>query len=307
MKRNFHVQISQRGARDNTLPRLYQLKGKQNQFRAIDEAIRTGQFIRNKALRYWMDRRGISKYDLNKYCAVLAKEFDFASRLNSTARQSSAERAWSSISKFYTNCKRSPLTPLAKGGKEGGIGYPKYKKHSRTVEYKKSGWKLDPTTKKHITFKDKNNIGRLKLVGSRDIYFYQPEQIQRVRLVRRSDGYYVQFCVSVEVKENVEPSGKAIGLDMGLKYFICDSFGNTEENPRFYRNAEKKLNRLNRKKSVKYSKKRKRNKFRQSNNYHKARKRYAIAHLKISRQRKDHAVLYVIQRIRCIHSKALTA
>ncbi|MEO1673323.1 MAG: transposase, partial [Cyanobacteria bacterium J06631_2] len=28
----------------------------------------------------------------------------------------------------------------------------------------------------------------------------------------------------------------------------------------------------------------------QSNNYHKARKRYAIKHLKISRQRKDHAV-----------------
>ena len=70
----------------------YKLKGKQNQFRAIDEAIRTGQFVRNKALRYWLDRRGVGKYDLNKYCAVLAKEFDFANRLNSTARQSSAER-----------------------------------------------------------------------------------------------------------------------------------------------------------------------------------------------------------------------
>ena len=71
----------------------YKLKGKQNQFRAIDEAIRTGQFVPNKALRYWMDNRGMSKYDLNKYFAVVAKEFDFASRLNSTARQSSAERA----------------------------------------------------------------------------------------------------------------------------------------------------------------------------------------------------------------------
>ena len=109
MKRNFHVQISQRGARDNTLPRLYQLKGKQNQFRAIDEAIRTGQFIRNKALRYWMDRQRnccqsiifFGKYDLNKYCAVLAKEFDFASRLNSTARQSSAERFFVTMNYFF--------------------------------------------------------------------------------------------------------------------------------------------------------------------------------------------------------------
>lgn len=259
----------------------YKIKGKQKQFQGIDEAIRTGQFVRNKALRYWMDNRGVNKYDLNKYCAVLAKEFDFASRLNSTARQSSAERAWSGISRFYKNCREN---------KPGKKGYPKFKKHSRSVEFKKSGWKLDPETKKHITFTDKNNIGRLKLVGSRDIYFYQPEQIQRVRLVRRADGYYVQFCISIEVKEDIKPSGKAIGLDMGLKYFLSDSFGNTEENPRFYRKAEKKLNRLNRKKSLKYSKQRKRNKQRQSNNYHKARKRYSLAHLRVSRQRKDHAV-----------------
>lgn len=255
----------------------YKIKGKQKQFQAIDEAIRTGQFVRNKALRYWMDNRGVNKYDLNKYSAVVAKEFDFASRLNSTARQSSAERAWSSIAKFFENCKKKI---------PGKKGYPRYKKHSRSVEYKKSGWKLDPETKKHITFTDKNNISRVKLVGSRDIYFYHPEQIKRVRLVRRADGYYVQFSISIEVKEEVEPSGKAIGLDMGLKYFYADSFGKTESNPKFYRTAERKLNRLNRGKSVKYQ----RNQKPQSNNYHKARKRYALAHLKVSRQRKDHAV-----------------
>ncbi len=255
----------------------YKIKGKQRQFQAIEEAIRTGQFVRNKALRYWMDNRGVNKYDLNKYSAVVAKEFDFASRLNSTARQSSAERAWSAISRFFDNCKKQI---------PGKKGYPKFKKHSRSVEYKKSGWKLDVLTKKHITFTDKNNIGRVKLVGSRDIYFYQPEQIKRVRLVRRADGYYVQFSISIEIKEEMQPAGKAIGLDMGLRYFYADSFGNTEANPRFYRQGERKLNRLNRQKSVKYRK----NTKPQSNNYHKARKSYALAHLKVSRQRQDHAV-----------------
>ncbi|MGK7916997.1 MAG: hypothetical protein AB4038_15880, partial [Prochloraceae cyanobacterium] len=75
----------------------YKIKAKQYQYQAIDEAIRTGQFVRNKALRYWMDNEGVNKYDLNKYCRVLAKEYAFANKLNSTARQSSAERAWSSI------------------------------------------------------------------------------------------------------------------------------------------------------------------------------------------------------------------
>ena len=127
----------------------------------------------------------------------------FANKLNSTARQSSAERAWSSIARFFDNCKKQI---------PGKKGFPKFKKYSRSVEYKQSGWKLDPQTKKHITFTDKNNIGRVKLVGSRDIYFYHPEQIKRVRLVRRADGYYCQFGISIEVKEDMQPTLRAISV-----------------------------------------------------------------------------------------------
>jgi putative transposase len=268
----------------------YKIKAKQHQLTAIDEAIRTGQFVRNKALRYWMDNKGVNKYDLNKYCRILAKEFPFVNKLNSTARQSSAERAWSGIARFFDNCKKK-----VKGKK----GLPQFKKYSRSLEYKQSGWKLDEATKKHITLTDKNNIGRVKLVGSRDIYFYQPEQIKRVRLVRRADGYYCQFCISIEVKEDMQPTGKAIGLDMGLKYFYADSFGHTEENPRFSRQSEQRLNRLGRRLSRKYQnpnkgksgKQMSKNpKQRQSNNYHKTRVARAKQHLRVSRQRKDHAV-----------------
>ena len=79
---------------------------KHKQCLAIDEAIRTAQFIRNKALRYWMDNKGVGKYDLSAYCKVLAAEFPFAAELNSMARQSSADRAWAAISRFYNNCKK---------------------------------------------------------------------------------------------------------------------------------------------------------------------------------------------------------
>ncbi|MGB7441169.1 MAG: transposase [Coleofasciculaceae cyanobacterium] len=253
----------------------YKVKAKETQYRAIDEAIRTAQFVRNKALRFWMDNEKVNKYDLNKYCRVLAQEFPFAKELNSTARQSSAERAWSAISRFYDNCKK---------GIPGKKGFPKFKKNQRSVEYKHSGWKLDEQTKKHITFADKKGIGRLKLVGSRDIYFYSPDQVKRVRLIRRADGYYVQFCIAIDVVEEIESTGKAIGLDVGLKYFYADSNGHTEPNPRFYRQGEKRLSLLNRRKSRKFGKGQE-----QSKNYHKARKRYAKLHLRISRQREEHA------------------
>jgi putative transposase len=253
----------------------YKIKGKDYQYKAIDEAIRTAQFVRNKALRFWMDNRKVSKYDLNKYSAILAKEFPFVNELNSTARQSGAERAWSSIARFYDNCQKQ-----IKGKK----GYPKFKRNTRSVEYKRSGWKLDEQTKKHITFRDNKGIGRLKLIGSRDLYFYQPFDIKRVRLIKRADGYYCQFCLCVEVKIEQKPTGKCIGLDVGLKYFYADSNGEIEENPRFYRLAEKALNKANRNKSRKFRKGQK-----QSNNYRKARNRYARKHLKVSRQRTEYA------------------
>ncbi len=254
----------------------YKLKGKQYQYQAIDDAIRTAQFVRNKALRLWMDGEKVNKYDLNKYCAVLAKEYPFASQLNSTARQASAERAWSAISRFFDNCRKN-----VKGKK----GYPKFKKNSRSVEYKTSGWKLDSTTKKHITFTDKKGIGRLKLVGSREIYFSNPNEIKRVRLVKRADGYYCQFSLKVDVQIETNLTNKMVGLDVGLKEFLTDSEGNTVENPRFFRKAEKALNRANRKKSQKFVNRKKS----QSKNYHKARVRYARKHLKVSRQRQEFA------------------
>ncbi len=249
---------------------------KHKQCLAMDEAIRTAQFIRNKALRYWMDNIGVGKYDLSAYCKVLAAEFPFAAQLNSMARQSSADRAWAAISRFYSNCKKNI---------PGKKGFPKFRKHSRSVEYKTTGWKLSED-RKYITFSDQKGIGKVKLKGTRNLLWYKEKQIKRVRIVRRADGYYGQFLVDVDIKEKIEPSYSEIGLDVGLNHFYTDDKGNQIENPRFYRQGEKALNRLNRRQSKKYVKGKKP----QSNNYHKARKRYAIKHLKISRQRQDHAV-----------------
>jgi putative transposase len=218
-----------------------------------------------------MDNPKTNKYDLSKQSAILAKEFSFADELNSTARQAATERAWAAISRFYDNCK----SKLA-----GKKGFPQFQKDNRSVEYKVSGWKL-ADDRKSITFTDKKGIGRLKMKGTRDLNFYQPDQIKRVRLVKRADGYYVQFCIQVERFEVIEPTHKTIGLDVGLESFYTDSLGNKVENPRFYRTGEKKMKRSQRLVSRKE---------RASGNRRKARVKLARVHLKISRQRKDHAI-----------------
>jgi putative transposase len=245
--------------------------GKSAQIKAIDDAIRTAQFIRNSCIRLWMDVQGIGKNDLQKYCAVLAANFPFANELNSMARQSSAERAWTSITRFYNNCKK---------GIPGLKGFPQFQKDCRSVEYKTSGWKL-ALNRKSITFTDKKGIGRLKLKGTRDLHFYQINQIKRVRLVKRADGVYVQFCIDVNRQENIEPSGNTIGLDVGLKEYYTDSHGVMVENPKFLRIGEKVLKRSQRRVS---------RKVKGSKNRGKARQVLGKRHLKISRKRKDHAI-----------------
>jgi putative transposase len=282
----------------------FKAKGKAYQYKAIDEAIQTSQFVRNSCLRYWMDNRGLGRKELYRYNTELRAMYPFVRDLNSHACQASVERCWSAIARFFDNCKKRCDPAPSHGAKEartpvlgspqeeevrkrraprekvpGKKGYPRFKKNSRSVEYKQSGWRLlDP---KHIEFIDKKGIGKLKLIGTWDLAFYPVEQIKRVRLVRRADGYYVQFCIQVEVKVKIQPTGKTIGLDVGLKEFYTDSNGNTELNPRFYRKNEKQLKLYQRRVSRKNI---------GSANRLKAIKRLGKAHLKISRQRVEHAL-----------------
>src|SRR5713226_4133145 len=250
----------------------YKLDGTTKQYAAIDEAIRVVQFIRNTCLRLWMNGERVSKNDLQIACAVLAKTYPFAARLNSQARQASADRAWVAISRFYENCKAH---------QPGKKGYPKFQHDNRSVEYKQSGWKLDPDGK-HIVFTDGCGIGRLRLVGNKKqkIATFPVKQIKRVRIVHRADGYYVQLGIKIERVIKHVASGKEVGIDVGLQSFLTDSDGNMVENPRHYRKAEQKLKRLHRHLSRKNK---------GSQNRKKARKALAKGYLKVQRQREDFA------------------
>ena len=253
----------------------FKVKATQQQQIAILEAIRIGQFIRNKCLRLWMDSNREDKINYASLCrfvTTLSNDTDtpFVSNLNSMARQASAERAWFAISRFYDNCKKG----LAQKG------YPKFKKFSRSVEYKTSGWKLSED-KKSIHITDKTGIGKLKLVGSYNREILDKPLIKRVRLIKRADGFYCQFVLDLERVELLNSTGKEVGIDLGLNHFLTDSNGDKIDNPRFLRKAEKRLKKAQRKLSKKKKGSQKRLK---------QKSKVARLHLKVSRQRKDFAV-----------------
>src|SRR4028118_905674 len=222
----------------------YKVKAKPSQYKAIDDTIRTVQFIRNKCLRHWMDASKEAKIDrfaLNKYSTELRNEFKFVKDLNTMAVQASAERGWLAISRFYDSVAVARLRASnCKSKKPGKKGYPRFQKDNRSVEYKTSGWSLHPT-KRRITITDKKGIGELKLLGKWDIHTYPVKSIKRVRLVRRADGYYCQFCVDVECVDIQRLTGNEIGLDVGLESFYTDSNGHQESNPKFLRSSEAEI------------------------------------------------------------------
>ncbi|CUR33652.1 MULTISPECIES: hypothetical protein [Planktothrix] len=57
----------------------YKVKDKLEQYKAIDQAIRTTQFVRNKAIRYWMDNSRelkIDKFALKRCLLVFVPTID---------------------------------------------------------------------------------------------------------------------------------------------------------------------------------------------------------------------------------------
>jgi putative transposase len=205
------------------------------------------------------------------YPFVLILEYKL--RVNQ-AQQTAVDEA---IARFYKNCREK---------KPGKKGYPRFQKDNRSVEYKTSGWKLEPDGR-CITFTDDLGMGTLTMFGAnperkkaRPIATFPIAQIKRVRLVKRADGYHVQFAVQAARTIDHVPTGMQVGIDVGLKAFYTDSEGQQVENPRHLRKAEKRLKRLHRH----VSRKQKRSK-----NRKKAIGRLAKGYLRVSRQRKDFA------------------
>ena len=198
----------------------FKLKGTSCQYQTIDEAVRTTQFIRNKCIRLWQDVWGTTGDDLNRYCRILAQEYAFVRKLNAMARQAAAERAGAAITRFYKNCREK---------KPGKKGFPRFQKDCRSVEYKTTGWKLDEV-RHRLSLTDGLGMGTFKLKGTRDLLGYALGTIKRVRLLRRADGYYAQFALAVARHVVVEPSGKAIGIDLRLTHFYAESNGQEKLN-----------------------------------------------------------------------------
>lgn len=150
-------------------------------------------------------------------------------------------------------------------------GYPRFQGRNRYDSFTYpdgAGWKFDGQYL-HLT-----KIGKAKVKLHRPL----EGKIKTITVKREVDEWYVTFSCEVEEPEKLPVSSEDVGIDLGVTHLATFSNGEMIEHPRYYRKAQKTLE----KRQQSLSKKK-----RGSHRREKARKLVAQAHRKIARQRKD--------------------
>jgi putative transposase len=158
-----------------------------------------------------------------------------------------------------------------------------FKRLARAPRFKKKGrdtlglsephpkvWRLDGSS---LRFP---KIGSIRTVVHRPL----EGKAKSCTIRRDSDEWYASIMCEVEIADPVPRTQPIVAIDRGVVNIVADSDGLLVENPRFYKNAMKRLARAQR--SVSRKKK-------GSKNHAKAKVRVANIHRKVRRQR-DHFV-----------------
>ncbi len=162
-------------------------------------------------------------------------------------------------------------------------GYPRFQGRNRYDSFTYpdgAGWKLD--THKRST--DKKGMVRVNLhlskLGTVKLHLHRNIEgtIKTLTLKREGERWYAVFACEVEKPEAIPLSYEDVGIDLGLTHFAALSNGEFIDNPRYFRKAEKRLERLQEASSRKK---------RGSHRRKKAVQAVAKAHRKIRNQRAD--------------------
>jgi putative transposase len=111
-------------------------------------------------------------------------------------------------------------------------GYPRFKGKDRydSFTYPQSGWKIEG---------DKLTLSK---IGSMRIRLSRPIEgvVKTVTIKREVRKWYAIFSCETETQP-LPVTGNAVGLDLGLEYFIATDDGEVVEPPKYLRQSEEEL------------------------------------------------------------------
>ncbi len=158
--------------------------------------------------------------------------------------------------------------------KQRGYGFPRFKKFGQLKSFLFPQMSNDAIQGKQI---------KLPKIGLVTINLHRPIpdgfKLKTARIVRKASGWYVMLALQIDVQvPDVPPHGQAIGIDVGLEYFVSTCDGEQVSRPRFFNRLHRKLELLQR---------RLRNKNKSSANRRKLNQRIGRVHEQIANCRRD--------------------
>lgn len=221
------------------------------------------RFIYNEMLSDKIEYYKETKQKLNNTPAQYKKEFEWLKEVDSLALANAQMNLQTAYNNFFRNPK---------------VGFPKFKSKKRN----KNSYTTNNQNGTVSIVHNKLRLPKIGLVKMKQHRIIPSDQkIKSATISKTPSGkYYVSVLVEYEQYiPNIQlDKDKVLGLDYASHSFYVDSQGREADYPRFYRNAQNKLAKEQRKLSLmKYG----------SNNYYKQKVVVAKIHEHIANQRKD--------------------
>jgi len=213
----------------------------------------------NKAKK---EGRKLKRMDSQAMIVKLKKEKPELNKVYSKVLQMVNYRLWNNI-KTLAKLKRN-------GKKIGKLRYKTSPNSFKTLNFNQSGFKIDFSRRKLVLSK----VGEIPIKLHREV----KGKVKGIMVKRESSGKW--FAI-IQVEDKLEPlseTGRAVGIDVGVRFFLTDSDGRQIENPRFYGKTLQRIRVLQRDLLRKQK---------GSRNWEKARMKLAKAYKKLVNQRND--------------------
>ena len=212
---------------------------------------------------YKQNGKTMNYYDCAGDMTQLKKELEWLKEVDATALQSSLRDLDAAYQNFFRRVKQ--------GRKPGYPHFKSKRDHRKSYKSKCVGTNLKVLVKAVQLPK----LGKVKCRVSKEV----KGRILSATVSQNPSGkYFVSLCCTDVEIALLPPTGKAVGLDMGLKDFAVFSNGTTYPNSKYLAKSQRKLAKLQRRLS---------RKSKGSSNWEKQRIKVARLHEHISNQRQD--------------------
>src|SRR5215831_15039568 len=234
---------------------------------ACEKALDDSRFVYNCALEqrirvYNASGKAIGFYEQSRQLTQARNELPELKGVLRTIQSDALERLDEAFQGFFRRLKNGEKP-----------GFPRFKGKDRYHTFSQKYEKVRPCPIKG----DKLTVPG---VGSCRVRLSRPieGQCKQLRITRRVDGWYALIVCEMPRPEPMPPTGQTVGVDDGISSFATLSNGEEIENPRHLKSALEDLQRQQRRLSR-----------RQKGSKRRAKQRikFAKAHLKVSRCRKD--------------------